>query len=113
MPDDDTECSQTYVTCRVTLTAFKKDYAWFDDSNFGHDDGVAPLASFVLVEPSTYTERAMDILFKYSADAATTSLPGEADIGRQFAVQIPRDYLTGNSKIIDNASVRHFRKLEP
>ena len=113
MPDDDAERSETYVTCRATLTAFKKNYAWFDDSSFGHDDGVAPLASFVLAEPSTYTDRAMGILFKYSADDAMTSLAGETDIGRQFTFEIPRDFLTGKSKIIDNASVTHFHKLEP
>lgn len=113
MPVEDDEQSQNYVMCRATLTAWTRDYAWFDDSSFGHDDGVAPLASFVIVEPSTHTERDMDILFKYAEDAATTSLLGAADIGRQFTVQIPRDFLTGNSKIIDNASVRHLRKLEP
>lgn len=113
VPDNDAERSQTYVTCRATLTAFKKDYQWFDDSTVGHDDGVAPLASFVLAEPSPYTARAMGIVFKYSADDATTLPPDEADIGRQFSVQIPEDFLKGKSNNIDNLSVRHFRKIEP
>ncbi len=95
MPVEDDEQSQNYVMCRATLTAWTRDYAWFDDSSFGHDDGVAPLASFVLVEPSTHTERDMDILFNYAEDAAKKSLLGAADIGRQFTVQIPRDFLTG------------------
>jgi len=111
--DDEAERSQTYVTCRATLTAFEKDYRWFVDSSFGHDDGVAPLASLVLVEPSMYADRSIGILFIYSADAAETSPPDEADIGRQFSVQIPDHFLMGKPVTIDNLSVRHFRKIEP
>jgi hypothetical protein len=113
MPDNAGKRSQSYVTCRATFTAFEKDYPWFDDSSVGHDDGVAPLASFVLAEPTTYADRALGILFKYTADAATTSPPDQADIGSQFTFQIPEDVLKGKYKTIDNASVRHFRKIEP
>lgn len=113
VPDNLVGRSQTYVTCRATFTAFEKDYPWFDDSSVGHDDGVAPLASFELAEPATYADRGMSILFKYTADAATTSPPDQADIGSQFTFQIPEDVLKGNYKTIDNAAVRHFRKIEP
>ena len=112
-PDDDVERSETYIACRATLTAFDKDYAWFDDSSVGHDDGVAPLASFVLVEPTTSADRALGILFKYTTDAAATSLPEQADVGSQFTFQIPVEVLKGAYKTIDNMDVRHFRKIEP
>ena len=47
--DNGAQRSQTYVTCRATFTTFETDYPWFDDSSVGHDDGTAPLASFVLI----------------------------------------------------------------
>ena len=111
MPDNDEQNSPAYVTCRATLTAFKKDHPWFDDSDAGHDNGKAPLASFVHAEPAKYTERAVRILFKYAADAAGPSPPDQADIGSQVTFQIPDEFLTGKSKSIDNATVRHFHKV--
>jgi hypothetical protein len=111
--DDDVKRSETFVTCRATFTAIEKNYPWFDDSSFGHDNGRAPLATFVLAEPATYADRSIGILFKYSANTVTTSPPDQADIGRQFVFQIPEDALQGKYRTIDNASVRHFRKIEP
>lgn len=110
---DDADGAPVYVTCRAMLTDFQGNYQWFDDSSFGHDDGVAPLASFVLVSPPGKAGRAMGILFKYPPDATTGLTPVEEDIGRQFTVQIPEEFLTGKSQIIDNASVRNFRRVDP
>ena len=112
MPDNDEQNSPAYVTCRATLTAFKKDHPWFDDSDAGHDNGKAPLASFVLVEPAKYTERAVRILFKYAADSAGPSPLDQPDIGRQFTFQIQEDFLTAKSRSIDNATVRNFHNVQ-
>jgi hypothetical protein len=105
--------SHTYITCRATFTTFENDHPWFDDSSVGHDDGKAPLASFVLVEPATYANRGIGILFKFAANADTTSPPDQADIGSQFTFQIPADFLSGNHETIDNSIVKHFHKVEP
>lgn len=110
-PGGDMERSQAYVTCTATLTALENDYQWFDDGDAGHDDGVAPLASFVLQAPQAHADRAMSILFKYSWEGGTLS-PSDADIGRQYAFEVPGDFLTGESNTIDNASVRRLRKVE-
>ncbi len=110
---DEVNRAKDYVACRATLNAFEKDHPWFDDSDAGHDDGVAPLASFILVEPAEYADRAVGILFKSAADAATTSPPDQADIGRQFTFELPEDVLSGRYTTIDNTTVRLFRKIEP
>ena len=106
---DDAKHSQDYVTCRATLSVYEKDHSWFEDSSFGHDDGKAPLASFVLAEPATYADRALGILFKDSETAASSS-PDQTDIGSEFTFQIPEDFLKGTHKTIANRNVRHFRK---
>lgn len=113
VPDYDDDLSTTYVTCRVTLTAIERDHRCIDGSDFGHDHCVSPLASFILVEPLPYTDRAMGIQFKYSGDDGTTPLPDEADIGRQFSVKIAKDFLQSKSNTIDNLRVRHFHKIDP
>lgn len=110
---DDGSRGKTLVTCRATLTAIEKDHPWFSDSSAGHDDGIALLASFVVVEPAAYANRAVGILFKYSAGTATPSPPGEEDIGSEFAFGIPKDFLDGNDATIDNANVEGYVKARP
>ena len=109
----DANTSQNYVTCRATLTAYEKDHPWFDDSHFGHDDGVAPLASFVLADPPKYADRAVGILFKYMTEDVTSSPPDKSDIGKKFTFQIPEDALEGEYKTIDNLSVANLRMIGP
>ena len=89
-----------------------KDHSWFEDSAAGHDDGKAPLASFVVVEPAAYANRDIGILFK-SAKAGTPSSPDQTDIGSQFSFQIPADFFSGNHTTIDAIDVRRFRTAEP
>ena len=72
----------------------------------------APLISFILVEPAKYADRAVGILFKYTANDETL-LPNEAHIGHHFAFEVPEEFLSGKYKTIDNTTVRHFRKIEP
>jgi hypothetical protein len=112
LQDNIADRSLSYVTCRAALTAFVKDHPWSDDGSAGHDVGMAPLASLRLAEPAAYADRTVGILFKDAADAATKS-PEEADIGRQFSVEIPKDFLKGTAKTIDNTSIGSFRKIEP
>ncbi len=112
-PESENERSQTNVNCLAMFTAFEKEHPWFDDSSVGHDDGRAPLASFVLLEPAAYANRDIGILFKYIGDADSASTPDQADIGSEFAFQVPADFLNGNHKTIDNTTVRRFRKVEP
>ncbi len=111
-PEGEKKLALTYVTCRARFTSLVRDHPWFDDSDAGHDDGKAPLASFVLVEPAAYANRAIGILFK-SANAGTTSSPDQADIGSQFTFQIPADFFSGNHTTIDAIDVRRFRTAEP
>lgn len=102
----------TYVKCRGTLAVYEQDHPWFEDSSAGHDDGRAPLASFVLTEPLAYADRTLDILFKDAA-ANAISPPAKADIGRSFTFEIPEEFLTGKHTSIDNATVRHLQRIEP
>jgi len=112
-PVDAVNSPKTYVTCQATFSAYESDYRWFDDSGVGHDDGTAPLSTFVLVEPAKYADRTVGILFKYAPDATTPSPPEDADVGRQFTFDVPEDFLSGEYKTIDNTTVRNFRKIEP
>jgi hypothetical protein len=98
-PNNERERSQTYVNCLARFTTFENDHPWFDDSSVGHDDGKAPLASFVLVEPATYANLAIGILFKYTVDADTASPPDQEDIGSQFAFQIPADFFPAITRL--------------
>ncbi len=111
--ETETEDSLTYVTCQATLASLDKDHPWFEDSISGHDDGKARLASFVLLEPATYANHTVGILFKYTASSETPSPPNPTDVGDRFTFQIPEDFFAGKHKTIDNASVRNFRKVKP
>jgi hypothetical protein len=101
-----------FVRCRAKLMSLEFDHRWFDDSLSGHDDGVAPLASLVIVEPSPYAGRALEILFKFSRNASTASPPVEGDVGCQFSFQLPQDFLDAKLPSIDNQNVREFRKIQ-
>lgn len=111
-PVNENERISAYVTCRARFTAFEKDYSWFEDSSVGHDDGKAPLASFVLLEPASYSNRAFGILFKYATNPDTAYRPDQADIGSQYTFQVPADFLSGNHKTLDNTMVRRFQKVD-
>lgn len=111
-PVSENELLPAYVNCRARFTAFEKDYSWFEDSSVGHDDGKAPLASFVLLEPASYSSRAFGILFKYATNPDTAYRPDQADIGSQYTFQVPADFLSGNHKTLDNTMVRRFQKVE-
>ncbi len=113
IPVDAVNSPKTYVTCQATFSAYESEYHWFDDSGAGHDDGTAPLSTFVLVEPAKYADRTVGILFKYAPDATTPSPPEGADVGCQFTFEVPEDFLSGEYKTIDNTTVRHFRRIEP
>lgn len=112
-PSSESQPAQTYVKCLAMFSSYEKDHPWFDDSSVGHDDGKAPLASFVLVEPANYANRTIGILCKHTADVDTAFWPDAEEIGRQFTFQIPADFLSGDHKIIDNSAVRVFCKVEP
>lgn len=95
------------------MTDYDKNHPWFDNGDFGHDDGVSPLASFELTEPPMYVGQLIGILFKYTADDATISPPDQAGIGGQFTFQIPEAALKGQYTTIDNLSVRSLRSIKP
>lgn len=104
---------QTYVNCQATLTDYDEDHQWFDNSEFGHDDGVSPLASFELTEPPVYVGQMIGIVFKYTADDATIPPPNQKDVGGHFTFQIPEAALKGQYTTIDNLSVKNLRSIKP
>ena len=43
-----------YLFCIAILTEFEEEYPWFEDSEAGHDDGVAPYAAFQILTPEKH-----------------------------------------------------------
>lgn len=102
-----------YAACEGTLTAFEPDHPWFDDTSVGHDDGVAPLATFAITAPAKYAQSSVGILFKHAADQKAPEPPDQSDIGDAFSFEIPEQFFAGKFKTVDNSVVRQLRKIEP
>ncbi len=91
------------------IVALEQDHRWFENSDVGHDEGRAPLASFAIHYPEEHADRVIEILFKYSS---AISLPEGADIGRSFVLELPADVLDGDYKTIDNMTIERLQKID-
>jgi len=90
----------THVACRAILLEYDEEHPWFDNQESGHDDGVAPLATFRIMKPETHWSREMSILF--NSPRFEKMLPiMKHGAGETFLIDVPEGFLTGNATIIE------------
>lgn len=97
------------VAVTGVLTAYDPAFRWHLDSAAGHDDGVAPLATFKLQQPKAYRDRQVRLLFKYkqaTAPPITTRTP----LGTTFTFSLPGGYFDRSKPVplIDNSLVKEL-----
>ena len=100
------------VSCKGKLINHEESYPWFEDNEFGHTDGVAPLATFQILEPEKYLDKTVGILF-LSNDYKNVLSSINNDIGKIYIIKIPEEFFDGNSKIIYNNHIGNIKKLKP
>lgn len=102
------------VVVTGSLTAYDPAFKWHLDSAAGHDDGVAPLATFQLQHPTVFRGRQVRLLFKYkqaTAPLITTKTP----LKTTFTFSIPRGYFDRSKPVplIDNSLVKELARSAP
>lgn len=89
-----------HVRCRAILLEYDEEHPWFDNQEHGHDDGIAPLATFKIMKPATHRSREISILFK--SPHFENMLPIiKHGVGETFLIDVPEDFLTGKANIIE------------
>lgn len=96
------------------LTSYDPRFRWHLDSAAGHDDGVAPLATFQLQHPTMFRGRQVRLLFKYeqaTAPLITTKTP----LKTAFTFSLPRAYFDRSKPVplIDNSLVKKLALSPP
>lgn len=109
--EDDAEAD--YVSLRANLKTINENFAWFENDDSGHDDGIALMASFQIKEPSSNIDRIVNILFKYDAKDDIPGPPSVDDLGKLFEFELPRHTVTEGNFSVDNLTVRNLRKSRP
>ena len=101
-----------YVSCQATLLKYDEEYQWFDNHEDGHDDGVAPRATFKITKPATYSHRKVSILFK--SQHFENMLPTlKQGVGKPFLIEVPEDFLKGKANIIEALDVASLSSYKP
>jgi hypothetical protein len=102
------------VVVTGSLTAYDPAFRWHQDSAAGHDDGIAPLATFQLQHPKMFRGRQVRLLFKYkqaTASLITTKTP----LKTTFTFSLPRGYFDRSKPVplIDNSLVKELAHSAP
>jgi hypothetical protein len=102
------------ISVTGSLMAFDAAFNWHEDSAAGHDDGVAPLATFQLQHPTALRGRQVRLLFKYKQTTApliTTKTP----LKTSFTFSLPRGYFDRSKPVplIDNSQVKELARSAP
>ncbi len=85
-----------------------EEHQWFENDGGSTSDGVAPLATFSVLEPEEYSGEVIAILFKYGVlDEAPESLMG----GWVYRFAVPGDFFGRGAEIIDDMDVSGFTFL--
>ena len=101
-----------YVSCQATLLKYDEEYRWFDNHEWGHDDGVSPLATFKIIKPATYSSREVSIMFK--SQHFENMLPTlKQGVGTLFLFGVPEDFLKGEARIIEAFDVLTLKSKTP
>ncbi|GAB1267008.1 hypothetical protein NBRC116493_02610 [Aurantivibrio infirmus] len=100
------------VTCDAILTDYVAEYAWYDEIDGAHSDGIAPLVVFSIKPSIGCGNKEVKILFK-SADHENTIPQLSSDIGETYEIKIPADFFDGNALIIESTYVSTLVRKAP
>lgn len=108
-------CFAQSVVSSVEVTArlidFEEEYPWFEHDENYEEDGVAPLATFIIEEPEEFEERMVKILFKFGK--YTDEGIDESSVGYFYRFSVPDDFFSSEYDIIEDIDVEGFIKLNP
>ena len=102
------------VVVTGALTAYDPTFPWHDDSAAGHDDGVAPLATFELQRPQVLRGRQVRLLFKYK-QATAPLINAKTPLKTRFTFSLPRGFFDRRKPVplIDNTLVHELARSAP
>ncbi len=82
-----------------------EEFHWFENDGGSTSDGVAPLASFVVLEPEEFAGERVSILFKHGVlDKALESLPA----GGVCRFTVPGDFFGSGAEILEDMDISGF-----
>ena len=101
-----------FVLSKGKLIKHEGSYPWFEDNEFGHTDGVAPLATFQILYPEKYLDKTVRVLFM-NDDYKNVLSSIKNDIEEIYIIKIPKDFFDSNAKIIHSIHIGNIEKLKP
>lgn len=82
-----------------------EEFHWFENDGESSSDGVAPLASFIVLEPEELAGESVSILFKHGVlDEALESLPA----GGVCRFTVPEDFFGSGAEILEDMDISGF-----
>ncbi|MBU1534789.1 hypothetical protein KKF84_05685 [Myxococcota bacterium] len=100
-----------HVTVLAKLVSYDPRFPFSETHMAGHDDGVAPLAGFIISSPERLSGRRFGVLFKYASGFSPKGLKNAT--GQLFALKLPSGFFAGNAKTLDNSLVLHVKTANP
>lgn len=82
-----------------------EEFHWFENHGESTSDGVAPLASFLVLEPEEHAGESMSILFKHGVldEALGTLLAGGV-----YRFTVPGDFFGSGAEILEDLDISGF-----
>lgn len=101
-------CADDSEVSVIALLTGLEEFQWFENDGESTSDGVAPLASFVVLEPIELAGEGVSILFKYGVpDAAPESMLA----GGVYRFTVPGDFFGSGAEILENMDISGFALL--
>ncbi len=95
------------ISVAARLTGLEE-FHWFENNGESTSDGVAPLASFLVLEPEEHAGETISILFKHGVlDEALESLPE----GGVYRFTVPGDFFHSGAEILEEMDISGFSFL--
>ena len=100
------------LKCIVSLQNYVAEYPWHSEYEGSFDDGVAPLATFKILEPQQYKSKSFSVLFKYQY--FQNMLPTLATSpNKQYLLYLPVGFLNSEANVINTSNSLGFTKYVP
>lgn len=95
------------ISVAARLTGFEE-FHWFENHGESTSDGVAPLASFIVLEPEEFAGESVRILLKHAVlDVALETLPA----GGVYRFTVPGDFFGSGAEILEDMDISGYSFL--
>jgi hypothetical protein len=103
------------VACEGKIVEYDPEYFFCDypyvPEGAMHSQGNYPLVTIQLSSPESFREHSISILCRSNRYNTVLDKPGFS-VGRACTVDLPKDFLSGDFKIIEDLDAKNFRLLD-